>query len=209
MGAEGEGKAPTVYIETLLVVRPIKVVGLMCGIIAVLLLMLSIAATSWLHAERTREGLWERCVYNVTNSDYLDECKLADNSRDWVVACQALCLMSLITCIIAIIITSLALTNTNFKVKYKLYWAGLVAFLIAVLFELVSLIIFPVKFLDEISSRDETTWRFGWAYIVGWIGAVAEFAAGLFLLLDKGAEEIIYRERVLHEENGIEASEDV
>ncbi|RUS88719.1 hypothetical protein EGW08_003534 [Elysia chlorotica] len=81
MGAEGEGKAPTVYIETLLVVRPIKVVGLMCGIIAVLLLLLSIAATSWLQAERTREGLWEKCVYNVTNSDYLDECELTDDTR--------------------------------------------------------------------------------------------------------------------------------
>ncbi|KAK3798585.1 hypothetical protein RRG08_031596 [Elysia crispata] len=209
MGTEGEGKAPTVYIETLLVVRPIKVVGLMCGIIAVLLLMLSVAATSWLQAERTREGLWERCVYNVTNSDFLDECELTDNTREWVVACQALCLMSLITCIVAIIITSVALRNTNFKIKYKLYWAGLIAFLLAVLFELLSLIIFPVKFLEEISSRDQTSWSFGWAYIVGWVGGVAEFAAGLFLLLDKGAEEIIYRERVLHEENGIETSEDL
>ncbi|GFO34451.1 lens fiber membrane intrinsic protein [Plakobranchus ocellatus] len=209
MGADKEGKAPTVYIETLLVVRPIKVIGLMCGIIAVLLLMLSIAATSWLRADDVREGLWERCTYNytMTEPNWLD-CELG-RATEWMTACQALCLMSLITCVIAIIITSVALRNTNFKIKYKLYWAGLITFLVAVLFELISLIIFPVKFLDDISTREQYHWSFGWAYIVGWVGAVAEFAAGLFLLLDRGAEEIIYRERVLHEENGIEASEDV
>ncbi|XP_035824733.1 transmembrane protein 47 [Aplysia californica] len=211
MGADGITKAPTVAIETVLVVRPIKVVGLLCGVLAVLLLMLSVAATAWLQANGSREGLWEKCTYNQTIPDWL-ECDLGlPRGHEWITACQALCLISLIVCILAIVVTSVALRTSNFKIKYKLYWAGLTLFFLAVMFELISLVIFPIKFLDEIQNRDEAQWRFGWAYVIGWAAAVCEFAAGLFLLLDRGAEEILYRERVLHEENknGIEASEDV
>ncbi|CAL1531303.1 unnamed protein product [Lymnaea stagnalis] len=199
MGEEGDNKAPTVIIETVLVVRPIKVVGLLCGVIAVLLLMLSVAATAWLQADGTREGLWERCTYNKTVPAWLD-CDYG-LPREWVTACQALCLISLIVCIVAIVFTSIGLRTSNFTIKYKLYWVGLITFFVAVAFELISLVIFPIKFLDEITEREEIHWSFGWAYIVGWAGAVSEFAAGLFLLLDRGAEEILYRERVVQEEN--------
>ncbi|KAH9504443.1 hypothetical protein Btru_063644 [Bulinus truncatus] len=64
-----------------------------------------------------------------------------------------------------------------------------------VAFELISLVIFPIKFLNEMSSSIEGHWSFGWAYIVGWAGAVSEFAVGLFLLLDKGADELILRQK--------------
>ncbi|XP_059157618.1 transmembrane protein 47-like [Physella acuta] len=207
MGAEGGTKPPAVIIETVLVVRPIKVIGLLCGVIAVLLLMLSVAATAWLQADNTREGLWERCSYNRTNPNSLN-CEMG-LPREWISVCQALCLISLIVCIGAIVVTSIGLRTSNFTIKYKLYFTGLVIFFIAVAFELTSLVIFPIKFLDEITNRDEIHWSFGWAYIVGWAGAVSEFAAGLFLLLDRGAEEVLYRERVIQEENknGVEAAE--
>ncbi|BFZ23624.1 hypothetical protein BsWGS_26663 [Bradybaena similaris] len=206
MGVAGESKAPTVFIETVLVVRPIKVIGVLCGVIALLLLSLSVAATSWLYADGAREGLWERCTYNLTVPDWVD-CGQA-LPRDWVVICQSLCLVSMIICLIAVVLVSVGLRTVNFQAKYKLYWVGLVSFFIAALVEIVSLVIFPIKFLDEIENREQAHWSFGWAYIVGWVGAVIEFLAGLLLLLDRGAEEIIYREKVVQAEtkNGIEAA---
>uniref|UniRef100_A0A0B7AFJ6 MARVEL domain-containing protein n=1 Tax=Arion vulgaris TaxID=1028688 RepID=A0A0B7AFJ6_9EUPU len=205
MGTDGDAKAPTVFIETVLVVRPIKIIGLLIGVTSVLLLTLSIAATAWLHSDGAREGLWERCTYNKTVPQWVD----CDGGipYEWMPVCQSLCLISVIICIIAIIITSAGLRTVNFQAKYKLYWTGLVCFFLAVLLELTSLVIFPIKFLDEMEDKEQTHWSFGWAYIVGWLGGVCEFIAGLFLLLDITAEEIIYREKVVHEDNtnGLEA----
>ncbi|CAG5125853.1 unnamed protein product [Candidula unifasciata] len=205
MGVARDSKAPTVSIETVLVVRPIKVIGVLFGVVAVLLLSLSLAATAWLHADGAREGLWERCTYNQTVPDWVD-CGQA-LPRDWVTICQSLCLVSLIVCVIAIVVASIGLRTANFQAKYRLYWGGLVCFFIAALIEIISLVIFPIKFLDEIENREQAHWSFGWAYIVGWVGAVTEFIAGLLLLLDRGAEEIVYKENVIQEEskNGIEA----
>ncbi|KAK0061481.1 transmembrane protein 47 [Biomphalaria pfeifferi] len=208
MGAEDEDKPKAVVIEKVVIVRPLKVLGLLCGVLAVLLLMISVAATSWLKAEDVLEGLWEKCVYNRSTPDWV-EC---DNSmpREWVTICQALCIISLIVCMAAIAITSVGLKTTNFILKYKMYWIGLIIFFAAAAFELISLVIFPIKFLSEMLTRSEIHWSFGWAYIVGWAGAVCEFTAGLFLLLDKGAEEVIFREKSVQEEkkNGVEGIPD-
>ncbi|KAH9496531.1 hypothetical protein Btru_043286 [Bulinus truncatus] len=193
MVEEVEIKSSSVVTETLVVVRPIKIVGLLCGVLAVVLLMLSAAATSWLKTEGVIEGLWTKCVYNLTDPDVVD-C-YSDSQRDWVTICQALCIISLIVCLAAIVVTSVGLKTSNFRIKYKLYWIGLIIFFAAVAFELISLVIFPIKFLNEMSSSIEGHWSFGWAYIVGWAGAVSEFAAGLFLLLDKGADELILRQK--------------
>ena len=59
---------------------------------------------------------------------------------------------------------------------------------------------FPVKFLEEIGDRPETHWHFGWAYGVGWGAAIFIFMAGLLLLIDKGAEEVVYREVTVKKE---------
>jgi hypothetical protein len=98
-------------------------------------------------------------------------------------------------------VSTKAVNNMDFKMKYKLYWGGISLFFLAVAFQVISLVIFPLKFLEENeAAQDESDWSFGWAYIVGWAAAGLQFIAGLFFLLDRGAEELVERERVEQED---------
>lgn len=197
-------KAPKVYIETVLVVRPIKVIATILGVLAAIFILVSTAASAWLISRGAREGIWERCVFRsqAANQTRLMDCG-HELLTDWVKAPQTLSIISLLVCVGAVVATSVALRTFNLKLKYRLYWVALIGFFIAVGFELISLVAFPIKFLQEISDKERqgTDWSFGWAYIIGWAGAICEFTSGLFLLLDRGADEAIFRENV---DEGIE-----
>jgi len=188
-------KAPKVMIETVLVVRPIKVFSTIIGFMAALFILMSTGASEWLISEKYQEGIWERCVFTKKNENTTEvDCGIA-LPDDWVKAPQTFSLISLLVCVVAVVVSTLGLRSYNLKIKYKLYWVALSAYFIAVGFELVSLISYPLKFLQEVGDNERTdNWNFGWAYIIGWAGAICEFSAGLCLLIDRGADEIIYRE---------------
>ena len=45
---------------------------MLCGCISIMLLMLSIAATTWLEADGRREGLWELCMWRDSKGVEVD-----------------------------------------------------------------------------------------------------------------------------------------
>ncbi|KAK7490979.1 hypothetical protein BaRGS_00017851 [Batillaria attramentaria] len=188
----GAGSAPTTTIETLVVVRPLKVIAVVLAALAMMLMMLSVAATTWLEANSVREGLWEKCTFRENETDMVD-CDI-NVPRDWLQACRALCMIAMILTFIGIIVASVGLRSENFRFKYRYYVVSMVIWFSAVGIQLISLVTFPIKFLDEIDDRAQLHWEFGWAYGVGWGAAVFIFVSGILLLIDKGAEEIIYRE---------------
>jgi len=205
MGEDGKEpltKAPTVYIETVLITRPIKVLGVVLGAFGILLLAVSTGASAWLDNNAGREGLWTRCKYEDEEVKFNLTCgwKLI---QEWGATPQALTLLSVIGSIVGVACASHALNTTEYKLKYRLYWVALIAFFLAVGVEVLALVYIPIKFIEDIYDFEEKTWNFGWAYIMGWAGAILEFCAGLFLLIDRGAEEVVYRERV-EEGDGIE-----
>jgi len=196
-------KAPKVCIETVLIVRPIKVIACVIGFVGALFILCSTAASAWLISDDAREGIWERCVFLQTNATVEEmDCGFKLLS-EWVKAPQTLSLISLFVCVFGVIIITVALRSSSVSLKPKLYWVAIIAFLVAVGFELISLVAYPIKFLQEVGDdqRENGDWKFGWSYIVGWAGALCEFAAGIFLLCDRTADEVIYREVV---EEGIE-----
>ena len=89
------------------------------------------------------------------------------------------------------------------KSKHQLTTLPLPNIFVSDAVQLISLVTFPVKFLEEISDRPEAHWHFGWAYGIGWGAAIFIFIAGLLLLIDKGAEEVVYRE-VTAKKEGLE-----
>ncbi|KAK7093697.1 transmembrane protein 47-like [Littorina saxatilis] len=196
------GGAPTTTIETLVVVRPIKVIAVILAALAMLLMILSVAATTWLEANRVTEGLWEKCRYRLEEEDMVD-CEI-NPSRDWLQACRGLCMVAMILTFVGIVVTSVGLRSSDYRSKYRYYVAGMVIWFCAVGIQLIALVTFPIKFLDEITDRAEARWQFGWAYGIGWGAAIFDFIAGLLLLIDKGAEEVIYREVTVKNKEGFE-----
>ncbi|XP_025080982.1 uncharacterized protein LOC112556321 [Pomacea canaliculata] len=83
---------PISRIETLVIVRPLKAVALVLAALALLLMSLSLAATSWLEANSAFEGLWEKCHYHDHDPDRVN-CDFT-RSRGWLHACRGLCIMA-------------------------------------------------------------------------------------------------------------------
>ena len=59
----------------------------------------------------------------------------------------------------------------------------------------ISLIVFPVMFMQEIDDRGKPEWYFGWAYGIAWGAAIFLVGAAVLLLIDKETDEIYYREK--------------
>lgn len=75
---------------------------------------------------------------------------------------------------------------------------GFISLSVSVICEVVSLIVFPAMFLQELEKRVQSRWEFGWAYGVGWGAAIFMFGAAVLLVLDRGSEEILYREKTTY-----------
>ena len=61
--APSDGKmAPTQTIETVTIVRPLKVTAFICGLIVLLLMALALASSDWLISDGWRQGLFAHCT---------------------------------------------------------------------------------------------------------------------------------------------------
>ncbi|KAL3251564.1 hypothetical protein MRX96_055086 [Rhipicephalus microplus] len=173
--------APTT-IETVTVVRPLKVFAFICGLIVILLMILCLASSNWLIAHKFRQGLWEQCVeedaplplpfgLNVKPGCYVAR------TVAYIQAAAALCVITLLCDIAA----TARLLRYGLRTAVYTDCAGDL----------------PGVLCGEIEESNRQLWEFGWAYGVGWGAAIFLFGAILLLLCDKETEEIYYRERAL------------
>lgn len=192
--------APTATIETVTIVRPLKVIAVMCGFIAALLLMLSIAATTWIVSDTERRGLWEMCIVHSVDDV---ECTKNDSYSTNIV-CGALCILSMIICLGSTLAATLGLQTKNCRFKYLMYKVAMAVMFSALFVECIALILFPTKYLKElteVSEDPDLMWEYGWAYGVGWGAAIFMFGACVLLYLDKESEEITYHEKTCYNED--------
>ncbi|KAG8195418.1 hypothetical protein JTE90_013875 [Oedothorax gibbosus] len=199
--------APSQTIETVTVVRPLKVIAFICGLIVILLMILCLASSNWLTAEKFRQGLWEHCVdYGAVQPLPFDlqvkpGCYPA-RSAAYIQGAAALCVITLLLDILATVLTGFGLCSKEPDKKYTLYRFALYVMVGALLSVLIALVIYPACFASEIERSNRSVWEFGWAYGVAWGSAIFLFGAILLLLCDKETEEIYYKERTITHENG-------
>lgn len=196
--------APTTTIETVTVVRPLKVIAFICGLIVVLLMILCLASSNWLTADKFRQGLWEQCIEDKAQQPlpfYLEEkpggCYPV-RQVGYIQAAAVLCVLTLLCDIGATVMTGCGLCSKDPQRKYMLYRVALYVMVLALLCILIALVIYPACFAAEIEHSNRQLWEFGWAYGVGWGAAIFLFGAILLLLCDKETEEIYYKERAIN-----------
>lgn len=198
--------APTTTIETVTIVRPLKVIAFICGLIVLLLMILCLASPDWLLADRFRQGLWVHCIsqdaplplpFNLTERGGC----FSVRSVGYIQASAALCLLCLFIDLGATVMTGCGLYSKDPVLKYKLYHYALYTMILALVILLIALIVYPSCFAQEIASGNRKVWEFGWAYGVGWGAAIFLFGAVVLLLCDKESEEIYYKERTIVHDN--------
>ncbi|KAH8251561.1 hypothetical protein KR038_001959 [Drosophila bunnanda] len=226
-----EKMAPTTTIETITITRPLKVcakitlirllrlpeftfipqvIAFICGVIVVVLMIMALASTDWLMASDWRQGLFVHCIDDdsVTPLPFnVQDPPGCYWTRDigYIKATAALCIITLITDVIATVLTGLGLRTQNHNLKYKFYRIAVLVMLVSLLAVLSALIVYPVCFAGELTMANRRVWEFGWAYGVGWGAAIFLFGAVVLLLCDKESEEIYYKERKIVHENQMRA----
>ncbi|UYV81924.1 hypothetical protein LAZ67_21000147 [Cordylochernes scorpioides] len=187
--------------------RP-QVIAFICGLIVMLLMVLCLASSNWLTAEKFRQGLWEQCVEEDAPLPLPFDLEASPGCYKvrpvgYIRAAAALCVSTLLLDIAATVMTGCGLCSKDPSTKYTLYRYALYVMLVSLLFILISLVIYPACFASEINQSNRQVWEFGWAYGVGWGAAIFLSGAILLLLCDKETEEIYYKERtILHDSNG-------
>jgi len=197
--------APTTTIETVTITRPLKVIAFICGLIVIILMIMALASTDWLMAAGWRQGLFIHCIaddaptplpFNVADPP---DCYPARDVA-YIRAAAALCIITLVTDVVATLLTGLGLRSKDHRTKYKYYRLAVYIMVLSLISILIALVIYPVCFAAELNEGNRTVWEFGWAYGVGWGAAIFLFGGVVLLLCDKESEEIYYKERkIVHD----------
>ncbi|XP_068081842.1 transmembrane protein 47 [Anabrus simplex] len=184
----------------------IFVIAFICGIIVILLMIMALASTDWLMSVGWRQGLFMHCIAENApiplpfNTQSPPDCYRA---RDvpYIQATAALCIITLLTDMVATVLTGLGLRSKDHRTKYTYYKVAVYVMVLSLISILIALVIYPVCFARELTEGNRNVWEFGWAYGVGWGAAIFLFGGVILLLCDKESEEIYYKERKIVHDN--------
>ncbi|XP_043223449.1 transmembrane protein 47-like isoform X5 [Amphibalanus amphitrite] len=218
--APSDGKmAPTQTIETVTIVRPLKVIAFICGLIVLLLMALALASSDWLISDGWRQGLFAHCTEEDAGRPLPFDLPFepgCHRARDvaYIIVSEALAICCMLLDAFATLMAGLGLWSKDTNKKYRYYRAAVYVMIVALISILIALVVYPVCFAQELEQSyqqnniagNRTVWEFGWAYGVGWGAAIFLFGGVILLLCDKESEEIYYKERtILHDDRASSA----
>uniref|UniRef100_A0A914H4B0 Transmembrane protein 47 n=1 Tax=Globodera rostochiensis TaxID=31243 RepID=A0A914H4B0_GLORO len=196
----------TTTIETVTVVRPLKVISLVCLCLSLVLLVIALCTTSWLKTYSFHTGLFQECTDRsigalsnpVPNAAPEGECQPPARNRFFVRAAALLLIGAAAFTLFAIFVNIAGLRSNDLHRKYVFYKAATWLSLVSVLAELVALVGFPICFYLSIHSYGLRNWEFDWSYGIAWGSLLFAFGALLLLICDKEHEEVYYREKTIY-----------
>ncbi|XP_045474261.1 transmembrane protein 47 isoform X2 [Harmonia axyridis] len=197
---------PTTTIETITIVRPLKVIAFICGLMVMMLMLMGLTSTDWLMAAGWRQGLFMHCIEKGAKHPLpfnMQDPAGCYQSREatYIKVAAALCVITLLTDLVATILTGMGLKSKDHHTKFKYYRFAVVVMTLSLASIVLALIIYPVCFAAELNLGNRLVWEFGWAYGVAWGAAIFLFGGVILLCCDKESEEIYYKERKIVQDN--------
>ncbi|XP_076319046.1 transmembrane protein 47-like isoform X2 [Tachypleus tridentatus] len=176
----------------------IQVISFICGLIVILLMLLCLASSNWLTADKFRQGLWEHCVDEDAPLPLPFHLKA---KPVYIQGSAALCVVTLLCDVCATMLTGIGLCIKEPARKCKLYRVSLYVMVCSLSCILIALVVYPASFASEIEESNRQVWEFGWAYGVGWGAAIFLFGTIILLLCDKEAGGMYHMQRSIHNES--------
>lgn len=104
----------------------LQVIAFICGLIVIILMIMGLVSTDWLMAEGWRQGLFMHCIEKGATHPLpfnVQEEPGCYQSRDaaYIQAAAALCIITLLTDLVATVLTGLGLRTKEHHTKYKYY----------------------------------------------------------------------------------------
>ncbi|XP_055339925.1 transmembrane protein 47-like isoform X2 [Paramacrobiotus metropolitanus] len=184
------------------VIRPLKVVAFICGLSVLVLMIICVAASTWLDSEGFHQGLWYYCVQEKYESPLppgIPEtigCYTSPN-RDYMLATGILCAITIVWDFVATFLLAVALCTKKIGRKITLYRSAKICFFFALICCVAGLVLFAVKFALEFRLWGRRTFEFGWAFGMGWGAVVFLFGALLLLCCDRETDTVYYAEKTM------------
>ncbi|KAK0148391.1 Transmembrane protein 47 [Merluccius polli] len=164
---------------------PLKLVGLACVFLALVLDAGAVMSPAWVTADDQYQlSLWEACWKPASNDQW--QCTSTLDS-DWQVATLALLLgggalvlMSFLVALVAVCIGT----------RRRFYTPVAVMLFAAVVLQACCLVLYPIKFIESISLR--IYHEFNWGYGLAWGGTIFSFGGGVLYCLNPKNYEDYY-----------------
>ncbi|TNM88039.1 hypothetical protein fugu_006260 [Takifugu bimaculatus] len=167
------------------VLTPLKLVGLVCVFLAFCLDIGAILSPAWVTADdQYYLSMWLSCRKHVSSLEW--SCKSTLNT-DWQIATLALLLGGAALTLLSLL---LALISLCFSCRSRCYKPIAVILFTAVVLQVCSLVLFPIKFIETVSLR--VYHEFNWGYGLAWGSTIFSFGGAILYCLNPKNYEDYY-----------------
>ncbi|XP_067254966.1 lens fiber membrane intrinsic protein-like isoform X1 [Chanodichthys erythropterus] len=150
----------------------------LCGVAAHVLLIISTSTDNWIaFGNESIRGLWRTCATG--------ECKILsgaiaskDSAHVYIDVTRAFMLLSVLGCLAGVVLGISARKQVQ-SIRMRI---GGIALLLAGFLAFLALVTYTVMSFIENQNDKKSDWKFGWSYILGWIGTISALAAGVLQL---------------------------
>ncbi|KAK6485456.1 transmembrane protein 47 [Huso huso] len=168
------------------VLTPLKLVGLVCIFLALCLDIGAVLSPAWVTADNHYYlSLWESC-WKHANTDDSWHCN-STLGTDWQIATLALLLGGAAIILIAFLVGSISVCMGSRRHFYRPVAVMLFA---AVVLQVCSLILYPIKFIESVSLR--IYHEFNWGYGLAWGATIFSFGGAILYCLNPKNYEDYY-----------------
>ncbi|CAL8253401.1 unnamed protein product [Merluccius merluccius] len=164
---------------------PLKLVGLVCVFLALCLDVGSLLSPAWVTADgQYHLSLWESCWKPVSSADWSCNTTL---TTDWQIATLALLLGGVALILFSFLV---ALVSLCVGSRSRCYKPVAVMLFAAVVVQVCSLVLFPMKFIETVSLR--VYHEFNWGYGLAWGSTIFSFGGAILYCLNPKNYEDYY-----------------
>ncbi|KAI6216316.1 Cell junction protein VAB-9 [Aphelenchoides fujianensis] len=207
--------AQTTTIETVTVVRPLKVIAAICLLVFVdpadrlavhhLLAEDPTLPHGPLPGAASRLTTWapRRTPCRAPRSPATVRRWRGIRCSAYIIAVAVLLVIATVITFLGLVFNLLGLKSNDLHRKYLFYKLATYLSLFSVLCELTSLIVFPVCFFFTMHDYGVRNWDFDWSYGTAWSSMLFTFGASLLLICDKEHDEVYYKEKTIYNAPGI------
>ncbi|XP_061660230.1 transmembrane protein 47-like [Syngnathoides biaculeatus] len=167
------------------VLRPFKLIALLCVFLALCLDLVALLSPAWVTADHFSLSLWESCSQPGDEASW--NC-FSTLTSDWQIATLVLLVGGAVATLVAFLVGLISLCRGTQRKHYRTVAVFLFT---AVVLQACALVLYPIKFID--GTVLQTYHEFNWGYGLGWGATIFMLGGGvLFCLRTDIYEDAMY-----------------
>ncbi|XP_077449323.1 transmembrane protein 47-like [Stigmatopora argus] len=162
------------------VLRPFKLIALLCVFLALCLDLVALLSPAWVTADHFSLSLWESCSQSGARQpdDDVSWSCFSTLTSDWQIATLVLLMGGAVATLAAFLAGLISLCHGTQRNHYRTVAVFLFT---AVVLQACALVLYPIKFID--GTVLQTYHEFNWGYGLGWGATIFMLGGGILFCL--------------------------